>query len=217
MCPYRLLIVDDHPIVLSGLKLLLAGANRFVLCGEAGSAALACAEAVRLQPDVVVTDLTRGEGDGLTLIRAIRGLLPAVRIVVYSSRDEAFWAPAAIRVGAHGYVAKSEPLDSVAVALDRVMMGEIHPGASVAQMSAAARMCAAEPPIRLVDLSPRERQVLLLSGEGATLQAAASILALSVKTIGTYRERLKVKLGLESSRALHRYAADYVAGRLDLP
>ena len=217
MSLYRTLIVDDHPIVLSGLKLLLATDHRFDVCGQAGSAAAACAEAERLQPDAVVTDLTMGEGDGLTLIEDLRAVVPTTRIIVYSSRDERVWAPASITAGAHGYVAKSEPLDTVVVALDRVLAGDRYLGEPVMQAIRADQARHGNRRTGLADLSPRERQILRMAGEGATLQSVANTLELSVKTVGTYRERLKIKLGLESGKTLDRYATDYVAGRLDPP
>lgn len=215
MSIYRLLIVDDHPIVLTGLKLLLDGDGRFAVSGEAGSTPIACAEAERLQPDAIITDLIMGNGDGLALIEDLRAMLPAARIIVYSSRDELVWAPHAIRAGAHGYVAKAEPLETVAVALDRVMAGAIHVSGPVQQMLIADVARQRDRRTDVGDLSARELQVLRLVGSGATLQSLAKELGLSVKTVGTYRERLKIKLGLNSVRVLERYANDYIAGRLD--
>ncbi|CAA2105807.1 Putative transcriptional regulator [Methylobacterium bullatum] len=212
---FRLLIVDDHPIVLAGLKLLLRGDGRFDVCGEARSAQAACIEAERLQPDVIITDLIMGDGDGLALIEDLRAMLPAARIVVYSSRDETVWGPHVIYAGAHGYVAKSEPLETVAVALDRVMAGAIHVSEPVQQLLMGDLARRRDRRTGIGDLSGRELQVLRLIGSGATLQSLAKELGLSVKTVGTYRERLKIKLGLDSVRMLERHAADHVAGRID--
>jgi DNA-binding NarL/FixJ family response regulator len=210
---FRLLIVDDHPIVLTGLKLLLTGADRFAVVGEASSASRACAEAERLQPDVIITDMTMGDGDGIALIEDLRAMLPAVRILIYSSRDEAIWAPQAIRAGAHGYVPKYEPLDAVATALDRVMAGAIQVSEAVQQSLIADVGQQRDRRTDIGGLSGRELQVLKLIGSGETLQTLARQLGLSVKTVGTYRERLKTKLGLDSVRALDRYAAERVAWR----
>ncbi|HEX8415432.1 MAG TPA: response regulator transcription factor [Sphingomicrobium sp.] len=207
--------MDDHPIVLTGLKLLLDGDRRFDVIGEAGCAQAARLEAERLQPDVIVTDLVMGDGDGIALIEDLRAMLPAARIIVYSSRDETSWAPHVIRAGAHGYVAKAEPLATVAVALDRVMAGAIHVSEPVQQQLIGDIARQHDRRTDIGDLSARELQVLRLIGNGETLQSVAKELGLSVKTVGTYRERLKIKLGLDSVRVLERYAADHVAGRLD--
>ena len=209
---FRVVIVDDHPIVLTGLTLLFTGNERFTLVGEANSPRAACSIAERLQPDAIITDLVMGEGDGIAMIEDMRAMLPSARIVVYSSRDEAVWAPRAIEAGAHGYVAKSEPLDAVAVALERVMTGRIHVSEHVQQMligDLAQRYRRADGG----DLSAREAQVLDMIGKGATLQSLATQLGLSVKTVGTYRERLKIKLGLDNVRMLERYANDHAARR----
>lgn len=213
MAIFRLLIVDDHPIVLTGLKLLLASDDRFDICGEVTSAIAARVEAERLQPDAIVTDLVMGEGDGIALIEDLRAMLPATRIIVYSSREEQVWAPQAIRAGAHGYVAKSEPLDVVAIALARVMAGAIHVSEPVQQVLIADIAHRRDLRSDIECLSTRELQVLRLIGTGETLQSLARQLDLSVKTVGTYRERLKIKLGLDSVRMLERFAADHVAGR----
>lgn len=205
---FRLLIVDDHPIVLTGLKLLLFGDARFDISGQAGSAREACAAAERLQPDVIITDLSMGDGDGIALIEDLRAMLPGTRIIVYSSHEETIWGPQAIRAGAHGYVAKSEPLDTVAVALERVMAGAIHVSEAVQQLLIGDVGRQRDRRTGIGGLSARELQILRLIGRGATLQSLANELGLSVKTVGTYRERLKVKLGLDSVRMLESYAAD---------
>lgn len=212
---FRLLIVDDHPIVLTGLKLLFAGDDRFAVVGEAASAAAACASAERLQPDAIITDLVMGQGDGIELIEDLRAMLPTTRILVYSSRNEASWAPLAIRAGAHAFVAKSEPLEAVATALEQVMQNKVHVSPQVQQLLIGGLSRGLERRSDVDDLSVRELQVLRLIGDGGTLQSLAVQLGLSVKTVGTYRERLKIKLGLDSVRNLERYAADHVAGRFD--
>ena len=188
---FRVLIVDDHPIVLTGLNLLFAGDDRIDLIGEATSVGAARQLAERLKPDAVITDLVMGDGDGIALIEDLRVIVPTARIVVYSSRDELVWAPRAIEAGARGYLVKSEPLEAVAIALDRVMEGRVHVSKRVEQLllgDLARRYQRADGG----DLSAREAQVLRLIGEGATLQSLAMQLGLSVKTVGTYRERLKV-------------------------
>jgi two-component system response regulator NreC len=212
---FRVLIVDDHPIVLTGLQLLFAGNERFKVVSEACSAPGASSEAERLQPDAIITDLVMGDNDGIALIEDLRAALPTSRVVVYSSRDERVWGPRAVRAGAQGYVAKSEPLDVVARALERVMMGHIFLSEQVQQLMiddvAQRRLHRTD-----VDgLSPRELQVLDMIGDGGTLQSMASRMQLSVKTVGTYRERLKIKLGLDSVKLLERYAAEHLGAQRD--
>jgi DNA-binding NarL/FixJ family response regulator len=205
--PFRLLIIDDHPIVLSGLRLLFAGDARFELCGEAASAAEARAQAELCRPDLIVTDLVMGGADGVALINDLLAIVPTARILVYSSHDELMWARHILRAGARGYVAKSEPLDMVASALDRLIQGDIHVSAAVQRLLVNDFAIARDEPHDVASLSARELQVLTLMGSGRSLQSLSQELQLSVKTIGTYRERLKIKLGFDNTRMLERFAA----------
>lgn len=199
MAASRLLIIDDHPVVLTGLRLLFAADPRFEVAGEATSAAAARAEPGRLQPDLIVTDLVMGGADGIALIEDLAAIGPRAAILVYSSHDERLWGPRVLRAGARGFVAKAEPLDAVAEALAALVAGRRHVGSAAPQ-----------PPATEAALSARERQVLGLIGEGYSLQAMAATLGLSVKTVGTYRERLKAKFGLDNVRMLERIAQEQI-------
>lgn len=214
MARYRVQIVDDHPIVLTGLRLLLADHDRFEIVVEAATPLAARLEAERLRPDIIIADLVMGEGGDIALIQDLQSIVPGVRIIVYSSRDEMVWAPRSLQAGARGYVEKSQSLGMVATALEAVAADGIFVSPRVLRrMEDQAPSEEAEGGV-LAELSARERQVLRLMGSGATLQHLARELGLSVKTVGTYRERLKVKLGLDSTRMLERYAADFSAGRI---
>lgn len=203
----RLLIVDDHPIVLSGLRLLLAGDERFVLCGEATSAADARAMADRLQPDLIVTDLVMGGADGVGLIVDLLAIAPAAAILVYSSHDELIWSRHALSAGARGYVSKAEPLETVADALQQIGDGRIHISEAVQRTLVGDVRGSGDIPHDIASLSARELQILTLMGSGRSLQSLSRELQLSVKTIGTYRERLKTKLGFDTIRMLEYFAA----------
>jgi len=213
MTAFRVLIVDDHPVVLSGLELLLADDPLFAIIGHAVSPAQACIAVEREQPEIIVTDLAMGGDDGALLVDDLLAIGPNALILVYSSHDEAIWAPRTIRAGARGFVSKAEPLDTIAVALRTIIGGGIHLSAAGQRqpVSAFAEDNKVDADARL--LSSRELQVLRLIAEGAPLQAMGQQLGLSVKTVGTYRERLKIKLGLDTARMLERFAAEYVAGR----
>jgi len=205
----RLLIVDDHPVVLSGLKLLFSGDPRFVICGEATDAAAARREAERLTPDLIVTDLVMGGEDGIALIEDLATIAPAASILVYSSHDEAIWSRHSLRAGARGYVSKAQPLEAVAVALEAIVAGGLHIAPSPAGRD-ETRWRAND----LASLSVRELQVLTLMGNGRSLQSLGQELGLSVKTVGTYRERIKTKLGLDTVRMLELFAADLATGAM---
>jgi DNA-binding NarL/FixJ family response regulator len=201
--PFRLLVADDHPIVLSGLRLLLAGSSRYVIVAQADSADSACEQALRHQPEIIVTDLVMGGADRIVLIERLAVVAPAAAILVYSSSDEAIWSGPAVQAGARAYVPKAEPLESVAAALDAITAYRPDPPARDATPGIGPHTRAG-----LDALSPRESQILTLMRQGCSPQQLCVALDLSIKTVGTYRERLKIKLGFDSMRMLDRFAAE---------
>lgn len=203
--PARILIVDDHPVVLFGLQLLLRGHPRFQVCAEATNADDARRLAEELRPDVMVTDLMMGGRDGHHLIEDVATASPGTRIVVYSSQDETLHARDALKSGARAYVSKTQGLETVERAIVAVLAGLVHLRPGLPDPWPRSDELVGRTAVD--DLSPREQQVLALIGRGLDLQSLARELSLSVKTIGTYRERLKIKLGLDSVRSLERLAA----------
>jgi DNA-binding NarL/FixJ family response regulator len=214
---FSVLVVDDHPVVAAGLRLLLEGDAEFRLVGEAGDVTTARRCARELRPDMIVLDLVLGGRDGLELIEELRAEHPAARVLVYSSQDEMLYARRALRAGARGYVSKATGLEMVRSALATLAAGEVHVSEAVqrslvreyADGSRAAR----EAPLDL--LSDRELQVFRLLGAGLGSAQVAAELNVSLKTVSTYRERLKNKLGLDNARELERSAENFVkTGRL---
>jgi DNA-binding NarL/FixJ family response regulator len=205
-------LIDDHPVVLSGLRLLLAGSPRYAIVGEARTADAARAIAEECQPDIIVTDLVMGGRDRIALVEDLAAIVPHASILVYSSSDEQAWARHALQAGARGYVSKAEPLETVAAAMDTLLTGAIHVSAEVQRLLLADIAGARQETPDVDTLSARELQILTLMADGRSPQSLGQELGLSVKTIGSYRERLKIKLGLENIRMLERFAADYVAG-----
>lgn len=204
------LVIDDHPVVRAGLRLLFDGDARFAVCGEAGSVAEAQRLVGESKPEFVVLDLVLGGRDGAELIEDLLVLEPALKILVYSSQPEQPWARRALRAGARGYVAKTCGLDEVRRALATIAQGDIHVSAPVQRSLvndyAAGR--AGRSPLEL--LSDRELQVFRLLGTGLGSAEVAAELKLSVRTVGTYRERLKNKLGAQTARDLERRAEEFV-------
>jgi CheY-like chemotaxis protein len=117
----KILAVDDHPVVLVGLRLLFGDHPRFRICAEAATADQARAFAEAWAPDVVVTDLVMGGRDGLFLIEDLATICPASAIIVYSSHDDDVQTTLALRAGAHAFVPKTESLESVEGAIEAVL------------------------------------------------------------------------------------------------
>jgi len=204
------LIVDDHAIVRFGLAQILADDGRFVVCGEAASAEEARCQAERQRPALAIVDLVMGGRDDLGLVRELVRLSPDMRILIYSAQPELVYAARAFEAGAHGYLMKDAGVQSVPEALDVLLRGERWASPAV-QRAMFQRAAGGAPPVgRLANLSDRELQVLRLLGSGLGTAEIARRLGLSMKTVGTYRERLKSKLAVDNAQQLERRAADFV-------
>ena len=211
----RILVIDDHPVVLYGLRLLLEHNPRFAICGEATDSASARTQAEALRPDYVILDLVLGGRDGIELLYDLLAIAPSARVLVYSSQNEWLFARRSMKAGAKGYVAKSEGLSVVAHALDVIATGGTFISDAVRQrLLDAFETDAVDPNETGIDqLSNRELQVLRMIGQGGSSRDIAAALGISIKTIGTYCERIKIKLQLDSLRDLEILARDHVLGR----
>jgi len=207
----RVLIVDDHSIVRFGLRQVLEQEPRYAVCGEASTPAEARRQVETCRPDLAIFDLTLGGRDGLGLLRDLHGVQPTLRILVYSAQPELVYAPRAFDAGACGYLMKDAGVEKVPEALAVLQRGERYASDAVQramfQSAAAGR---APFPAVLDSLSDRELQVLRLLGTGLGTAEIAAALSLSMKTVGTYRERLKLKLGADNALQLERRAADFI-------
>jgi DNA-binding NarL/FixJ family response regulator len=208
--PLNILIIDDHPVVLFGLRLLFSDYPGATIRAEAQDVATARLLTETHKPDFIILDLMLGGRDGIELIGDLLKIHPAAKIIVYSSQDERLFARRVLQAGAHGYVAKSESLAVVATAVEVVAAGDLFFSPAVQQMLlrdlSRAGPLSASP---YEALSNREMQVLRMIGAGLSTQDIAAELNLSVKTIGTYRERIKIKLGLDRAKALEEVAAAF--------
>lgn len=202
----RVLLVDDHAVVRAGLAFLLDQLAGFSVCGEAATAANARLLAQRLQPDLIVLDLFLGGTDGLPLVAEIRAICPAAKILIYSAHDEAIYARRALLAGAHGFLMKTADNAAVFDALRTLAAGRHYVSSVVAEQLLMTSLAAGQSHDPLELLSDRELEVLRLTAKGKELGEIARALGVSVKTVGTHRERLKNKLGVRSARELAREA-----------
>lgn len=195
------LIVDDHPIVRRGLAQVIEAEKDLAVCGEAADPDEALEIAREQQPHVAVVDIGLARGDGLELVRELRTHLPAVKALVLSLHDEAVYAERALRAGARGYIMKEAGGDEVVEAIRRVLSGDFYlserMNARFLNRFASGGPAAGAKPVDA--LTDRELQVFRLIGRGRGTRDIAKELDLSVKTIETYRERIKRKLGLRNA------------------
>jgi DNA-binding NarL/FixJ family response regulator len=207
---YRILLVDDHPIIRHGLADLIRNDTTLRVCAEAGNQEEALEAARQHLPHLAVVDLRLKEGSGLDLIEQLLALPSAPKVLVCSMHDELLFAERCLRAGASGYIQKEEAIDRLLEAVHHVLGGRRYTSRAVSEriVEAVGAEPAAPDPVTL--LSNREVQVFELLGEGYGTRDIAERLDLSPKTIETYRENIKNKLGVQSSTQLMQRAVQWV-------
>jgi DNA-binding NarL/FixJ family response regulator len=205
---HRILIVDDHPVIRLGVSQLIAQQPDLEVCGEAPSLSEALGVYESTKPDLVLIDLSLKEGHGLDLVKALQAMDPAPKMLVMSVFDEAVYAERVLRAGAQGYVSKSEDIEQVITAIRRVLKDEIHLSprmtARLLRGFSGKPIAGANSPDAI--LSDRELQVFELLGCGLRSREISERLLLSIKTVDTYREHIKEKLGLKDGAELVLHA-----------
>ena len=201
----RVVIVDDHAILRSGLRRVLDAEPDIEVVGEAESAERAVFEALANKPDVVLMDVVMPGKSGIEGMPAVLQAAPEAKVLILSMQDDPRYVRTAFEVGAHGYVLKEAADTEVVGAVRAVASGEryVHPalGARLVAAEAEERRRAEEDP-----LSEREREVLRLLALGHTNQEIAKLLYISVRTAETHRAHIMQKLRRSSRAELVRYA-----------
>src|SRR5512134_1609482 len=204
----RVVLVDDHAILRSGLRRVLDAEPDIEVVGEAESVDRAVFEVLANKPDVVVMDVVMPGKSGIEGMPAVLQAGPEARILVLSMQDDPRYVREAFEAGASGYVLKEAVDTEVVGAVRSVASGEqyVHPALGARLVAAEAeerRRAEADP------LSEREREVLRLLALGHTNQEIAKLLYISVRTAETHRAHIMQKLGLASRAELVRYALDH--------
>jgi DNA-binding NarL/FixJ family response regulator len=203
-------MVDDHPVVLAGLKLLVGGEADFAIVGEARDGRTALRLATQLAPDVVVLDISLPEMNGVELAAALRAERPECRLLVLTVHEERAYLRQLLELGVGGYLLKRSAADELPRAIRAVAAGGIYLDPAIAGkvVGGLARGASRSLPGEPVELSDRESDVLRLVASGHSNKAISTRLNISVKTVETYKARAMEKLGLRSRVELVRYAAD---------
>lgn len=202
----RILLVDDHQILRDGIRVLLDGEPGMHVIGECGSGAEALELAGRDQPDLVVLDISLPDMSGLDVLRQLRERQPMLSVIVLSMHTQREFVLQAIAAGCAAYVPKSTAHTSLLEAIQAVRRGErfLHPKVAAVLIGTFGRdMSEIE---QFQALSDRERDVLQLTAWGFNSREIGEKLALSPKTVETYRQRAMEKLGLEHRTDLIRFA-----------
>jgi DNA-binding NarL/FixJ family response regulator len=198
----RIYLVDDHAVVRDGLRVVLEAAGHHVV-GEAAGPTPALADLQRLQVDVALVDLRLGLRSGFELLAELQRRGLPTKVIVLTMSDQPRHVAEALRFGAAGYLLKGSPGAEVVQAVETVAAGRRYLSPQAAEFAATMLT---EPTRPADQLSPRERQILLMVARGASSAAIGDELHLSPKTVDTYRSRLMAKLGLSDIAAIVRWA-----------
>ena len=208
----KIMIVDDHPIFRMGMSELLNQEADFTVCAVAEDLSGARKVLKEHEPDMAIIDITLAKDNGLDLVKEIATSSRPIPILVLSMHDESVWAERAIRAGAKGYIMKKEASESVIAALRNISNGRIHVSANMMSIlldklhvNSSAQGVSTEEL-----LTDRELEVFRLIGTGLSTREIAERMTLGVKTIGTYRDRIKQKLCLKSGAELTRRAVLWI-------
>lgn len=204
-----MLIVEDHPVVRFGVRHLIEQDGHDGEIGEATSLADALAR-VRDQPwDVVLLDLSLPDTSGLEGLLRLRRAVPTVPILILSMHDEAAYAARALQAGASGYLTKEHATTELLSAIDRVRRGGRYVSPTFAERLAGMLAGDAVPASPHAALSAQEHRVMLMIAQGRAPSDIAEAMHLSVKTVGTYRTRIREKTGLASTADIARYCLQH--------
>ncbi|MCM1564506.1 MAG: response regulator transcription factor [Dehalobacter sp.] len=203
---YRVLLVDDHRMLLDGLELLLAGYPEYEVVGEALSGEKALALLTILNPDIVVIDLALPGISGLEVIQDIRKQAYTCKIIVLTMHNDKDMISEILKAGADGFVPKSAAHTHLLEAFHTIVTGGryLHPGSAFSMFEEFSNSY--EKKLRLKDLSERELEVLTLTALGYSRSDISGNLNISPKTVDTYRQRSMEKLNLNSRAELVQFA-----------
>jgi DNA-binding NarL/FixJ family response regulator len=204
----KVLPVDDHPVVLEGVRACLRGHDQFDVVGVASSGEEALTKSKKLSPDVILMDIVMPGMDGFEATRRLLEAYPKVRVLMFAGREDNDAVGEMIQCGARGCIRKSASTEELVAALERVHHGETFFSPDVAQTFFDAYVLRGGKPQAATAkrISERERQVLTLIVEGAANKEAADTLHISVRTVEKHRQRIMKKLGVRKATELVRYA-----------
>lgn len=207
----RIMVVDDHAIVLHGLKELINNEADLEVALEAETAEQALEILEHDRPDLLVTDISLPGLSGLELIKKVVANYPDMPTLVLSMHDELVHGERAFRVGARGYLVKQEATEKVITAIRKILSGDVYLSERMQSvlLQKVRGKASSQPMSVLSNLTDREYEIFRLIGLGLGASEIAGKLNRSVKTIEAHRANLKQKLGLRNAHELNRFAANW--------
>ncbi|MBO4532576.1 MAG: response regulator transcription factor [Treponema sp.] len=213
---YSVIIIDDHPLFSRGLSQLIETQESYKVNFIAKNRTEAIEVFKNNDPDLAIVDLNLGQEDGLELIKEILSMKSETKVLVISMHDERFYAERALKAGARGYIMKEEAESSVITAITTVMNGQTYLSENekkrLEEMSGQKKTQEKKEPFDLISsLSDRQLQIFTLIGKGIGTVDIAAKLNLSIKTIDTHKENIKLKLHCGSSAELRQMAIEWTS------
>jgi len=211
---FKILIVDDHPLIRVGVTALLSRQSDLEVCGEAIDVDEAIAQVERLQPDLMILDMSLQSGTGLDVIKRLRQTSGSnsTRILVHSMYEDSVYAERVLQAGANGYVNKGESPDVLLTAIRRILSGKVYLSPQmtdrILERSIGQRSQVGVDPIQ--QLTDRELEIFRMIGEAVPTRDIAEQLFLSVNTVETHRSNIKKKLGVSNAPELSQRAVQWV-------
>lgn len=208
----RIYIVDDHALIRRGLTTLIQAEADMEVCGEAEDAATGLREIIKLQPDLVIADISLRGNSGLELIKNVKAFNPKIEVMVLSMHHESIYALRVLKAGARAYVMKQDVVQKVIEAIRRIRGGHLYVSDDVASQM-LNRLVSGDTsdnasPVAM--LSDRELEIVNLIGTGLLTREIAGRLHVSVKTIETHRAHIKEKLHLRNGTQLVQFCVRWV-------
>jgi DNA-binding NarL/FixJ family response regulator len=204
----RLLLADDHTLLLEGIRMLLQPEFDLVGSVEDGQALLVAAKT--LKPDVILLDISMPRLNGIDAARRLRKLLPSARLIFVTMHADADYVAEAFRAGAMGYILKRSAASELLTAIRAVLKGNHYVSPLVTRNALDLLISSAKPRGKSSDsLTPRQREVLQLVAEGRSRKEIASILNISVKTVEFHKGKLMRELNLQTVADFTRYAIEH--------
>ncbi len=204
----RLLLADDHTLLLEGIRLLLEPEFDLVGSVEDGHALLAAAK--NLKPDVILLDISMPLLNGIDAARQLRKLLPSARLIFVTMHSGADYVAEAFRAGAKGYLLKRAAASELLTAIHTVLKGNYYVSPLVTHNTLELLISSSKPEGKFADrMTPRQREVLQLAAEGRSRKEIADILNISVKTVEFHKAKLMRELNLRTVADFTRYAIEH--------
>lgn len=210
----KILLVDDHPLMRKGVAMTLEEEMDFTVVAQASDAESALPMFQETSPDVAIIDISLPGMNGIELLKQVRAMYPKIICLIVSRHEEELYAERAIRAGARGYLMKVEAGERIVQAVRQVLNGGLYLSSDINQKIlmnlATGGNASGQSPLEL--LSDRELEVFELIGNGVPTKDIADKMHVSVKTVESYRSRIKQKLNIESASELMQRAVQWLQG-----